>query len=196
MSRYSKEKQDEIIARIRSFLVRKPDLTIREVQDLLAGSHQSMKLDKNYVGKLLNKIRKERTVRLNNYTVNVTLAKFEDEAEDLKARFYAIVTDRGEKQEIMDKDGKPTGTFAWVRKPPSHRDVTNALKEIRQTSIALFDKMFDSGVFERQVGNIRVEDKLSDEEEEKIKNAINFALKPRNVNANVGGHSEEPEVTD
>ena len=135
--RYTKERQLEHISQIRRILVIKPESTILEVKDALMNQRNPLSLDKDYINKLINKIRRERIKRLDGYTVNVVLAKFQDEMEELKKRLWIIIT------EPMTED----------------KDKIAAIKEIRNSSKDLFDKMFDSGIFERKLGEIGIEDK-------------------------------------
>ena len=132
-----KEKELEYISQIRRILVIKPDSSIREVKETLLNQRKPLNLDKDYINKLINKIRVERTNRVNYYTINVVLAKFQDEVEELKKRLWLIITSPGSLE----------------------KDKIAAIKEIRNSSKDLFDKMFDAGIFERRIGEIGIEDK-------------------------------------
>jgi len=160
MARYSKTRINEFIARVRALLVRKPDLSLREIQALLeAHPTESLHLQLTYIGKLVNKIRKEREERMNHHTVNKVLATFHDEAEEIKNRLWMIATD-------------PKSTKA---------EVIAALRELRNTSKDVMDSMFNAGVFERQLGKMKIEGKLDEKQEERIKDIINhvFRAKPK-----------------
>ena len=135
--KYTKERQKEHMSQIRRILVIKPESTILEVRDTLARQIKPLKLDKDYINRIINKIRKERANRLDHYTINVVLAKFQDEMEELKRRLWIIIT-KGESTE---------------------KDKIAAIKELRNSSKELFDKMFDAGIFERKLGEIGIEDK-------------------------------------
>jgi len=135
--KYTKERQKEHMSQIRRILVIKPESTILEVRDTLARQIKPLKLDKDYINRIINKIRKERANRLDHYTINVVLAKFQDEMEELKRRLWIIIT-KGESTE---------------------KDRIAAIKELRNSSKELFDKMFDAGIFERKLGEIGIEDK-------------------------------------
>lgn len=130
MPKYSKNRQGEHIALIRRILIVRPDSTIFGVKDLLAKREPPVNLDKDYIAKLLNKIRKEKAYRIEHYTVNKILVDFDDEVKELKRRLWSIVADPG--TEDADK--------------------IRAIKEIRNSSANLFDKMFDAGVFKKQLG--------------------------------------------
>jgi exonuclease VII large subunit len=148
--RYTKEKQKEHMAQIRRILVMKPQASIREIKEALLKQRKPLKLDKDYVNKMVNKIRKERVNRLNYYTINKVLAEFQDEVEELKKRLWAIIS-------------KPSSTY---------QEKISAIRELRNSSRDLFDKMFDAGVFERKLGELGVKDKMDEEEKELIKKAL------------------------
>jgi len=135
--KYTKERQKEHMSQIRRILVIKPESTILEVRDTLARQVKPLKLDKDYINRIINKIRKERANRLDHYTINVVLAKFQDEMEELKRRLWIIIT-KGDSTE---------------------KDRIAAIRELRNSSKELFDKMFDAGIFERKLGQIGIEDK-------------------------------------
>jgi len=129
---YSKEKQQEHISLIRRILVVRPDSTILGIRDSLMKRDKPLKFDKDYINRLVNKIRRERAERLDRYTINKVLAKFQDEVEELKRRLWTI---------IMSQE-------------TSEKDKISAIRELRNSSKDLFDKMFDAGVFKKQLGEV------------------------------------------
>ncbi len=153
MAIYSKERQQEYINQIRRILVIKPDSSIMEIKESLAKQRKPLNLDKDYINKLVNKIRKERAKRLDYYTVNKVLAGFQDEVEELKKRLWVIITDQ------------MTTTTEKIM----------AIKELRNSSKDLFDKMFDAGVFERKLGEMEIKGEIKDEDKELLKKAIDYA---------------------
>lgn len=165
----SKEKEQEYIGQIRRILVIRPNSSIREVKDALEKQKKPLKLDKNYVNKLINKIRKERAKRLDNYTVNVVLAKFQDEVEELKRRLWIIIT----KPEVSEKDK------------------VAAIRELRTSSKDLFDKMFDAGVFSRKLGELEIGSKLSQKEKELLNKAVELDYGKPEFKSDTGGDTEE-----
>lgn len=159
MPSITKEHEQEYIERIRAIVVRRPSASVRIIQETLEGHPKSpLSLDRDYVRKLVNKIRKDTGQRLNHYTVNVILGDFEREAEELKKTLWGII-------------GNPT-TDDKVK--------VSAIKELRNTSVALFDKMFDAGIFERNLGKLGTEHTLSEESEAMILKAINHGYGDRN----------------
>lgn len=162
---YSKEKQKEHTSQIRRILVIKPDSTILGIQDTLMNKQKPLKLDKDYINRLVNKIRKERAKRLDNYTVNVVLAKFQDEVEELKRRLWIIITNQ----------------------MSTERDRIAAIKELRQSSKDIFDKMFDAGIFTKKLGELVMDRKFSKEEQELLNKAIKLDYgKPNEHSKNRG----------
>ena len=152
MALYSKEKIQEHISQIRRILVMNPDITILRIQEKLAKSKKPINLDKDYINKLTNRIRKERAKRYNGYTINKVLVRFQDEVEELKKNLWNIINSGEDKDKI------------------------SAIKELRTSSKDLFDKMFDSGIFEKKLGKLEIReektlkdiDKLSKDEKRKF----------------------------
>ena len=129
----------------------KPDSTILEVKSMLASRRKHpLNLDKDYINRLVNVIRKERAERLDKYTVNKVLVEFEDEVRELKKNLWVII------------NGMET----------SYRDKVSAIRELRNSSKDLFDKMFDAGVFKRKLGELKLGDTLTEKERDLIKKAI------------------------
>ena len=148
--KYSKETEKEHISQIRRILVVKPEASILDTKEALSKQRTPLNLDKDYINKLVNKIRKERSKRMDYYTVNKVLAEFQDEVEELKKRLWVIITD-------------PDGI---------EKDRIAAIREIRTSSKDLFDKMFDAGVFKRKIGEVEIGKTLNEGEQELIKRAI------------------------
>lgn len=150
MPKISDDKEAEYIERIRSIIVRRPDVTISQIQELLEMAKSPISLSRQYTHNLVRKIRKNRAQRLNHYTLNLVLGKFEHEAEELKKKLWTIA----DSQMSTDKDK------------------IAAMRELRSTSEALFDKMFDSGFFKRNLGKTETEYTLSEESQALIDKAI------------------------
>ena len=73
---------------------------------------------------------KERAERLDRYTINIVLARFQDEADELKKGLWLIINN-------------PKST---------DQSKISAIRELRNTSKDLLDKMFDAGIFRRKLG--------------------------------------------
>ena len=157
MPRYAKEKELEFTAIIRGILVKRPNISIRQIREVLISGKTPLPLDKDYIHKLVKKIRVDRTKRLDYYTVNHVLAKFEDEVEELKTRLWAIITD-------------PKGKAG---------DKSYAIKVLIDSQDKLLDRMFDAGIFERKLGSLSSEHKLSEESQALVDKALDYALGKR-----------------
>jgi hypothetical protein len=171
--RYSKEQQKEHISQIRRILVVKPESSILSIREDLKKQRNSLSLNKDYINKLVNKIRKERAKRLDYYTVNTVLANFQDEVEELKKRLWSIIIDA----------------------ESSQKDKIAAIRELRTSSKDLFDKMFDAGVFKRKLGELEVGKALTEEEQDLIKKAVALDFEDENssnsARGNAGGTTKE-----
>ena len=148
MARYSKEKEYEFRSKIRQILTKKPDITIMGTKAIL--DDNGIVLDKNYINKLINKIRKERAYNINHYTFNKLIGDFADDIAELKKKMWTI---------IDSSDAK-------------YRDKISASKEIREQTNMLIDKMFDGGVFERNLGTMKNIIKPSREDEEEVARVV------------------------
>lgn len=166
------DKEAEYIERIRAIIVRKPDISIRQIKKVLAENRQEpLNIDKEYLARLVGKIRRDRAQRLNHYTVNVVLGEFEQEVKELKKSLWAII-------------GNPLG---------DDKVKVAAIKELRNSSVALFDKMFDAGLFDRNLGKLETEQSLSPEIEAMIQKAITHGY--GNGDTKNSGESKSSEST-
>lgn len=139
MPKYSEELRQWHTTRIRNILVRFPSATILQVQDTLH-KHPSepLYLNKDYINKLIRKIRTEKIKRMDYRLLNTHLAEFEDKVRQIEQECWAILSN--------------------ATTEPGDR--VRALKEIREANMALFDKMFDAGVFEKK-GELKPADDAS-----------------------------------
>lgn len=137
---------------IRREMVKNPDITIFELQDIL-NQHYQHTFDKNFVGKLKNKIHRERANRLNK-TIGYELACLEDTINEITAILWEII----------------------VNPNTPNREKISAMRELRTARVMLLDAMFNSGIFERQLGRIKTDGKLTPEQEDIIKQAIDYAV--------------------
>lgn len=132
MAIVSEEKQKEYIALIRRLMVMNPSISILGIQSSLENSKHNLRLDKDYINKLKNKIHKERETRYNNYTVKKVLAKYQDELEELKLRLWSITND----------------------KDSTKQEKIMAIRETRASSKDMIDRLFDAGIFTRDLGKL------------------------------------------
>lgn len=114
---------------IRQVLVNKPGVTNIQIQKALEDN--GVKLNHQYVGKLVRKIRNERYTRFDNQTVKKVLAEFEDFIEDTSQKLLKVYsTSKLDMAKIIALDTR-----------------------VKHYNI-LLDKLFDAGVFERKLGTI------------------------------------------
>lgn len=132
--RLSEETKEIHRNRIRRILVMKPDATICETQSILNSGKNPLKLDKDYINRIIRKIRKRQGERLKNYTVNKVLASFEEEVGELKKQLWVTIN----------------------QQDATNSEKTLAIRELRNSSKDLFDKMFDAGIFEKKLGEVRI----------------------------------------
>lgn len=130
MPRVSHEQKQFYKARIRSLMVRNPQITQRELQDRLDA--EGLHLDRKYLGTLVNGMLAERSRRADRATLNFALASFEDAMLEIAQAAWEIISDPMAKN--MDK--------------------ALAMREAREAQAAAFEKMFDAGVFERKLGTL------------------------------------------
>jgi len=116
--------------RIRSVLVQNPQTSIEGIT--LRLERDGLKLDRHYVGKLVGEIHTERARRADTWTLNLALASFQDAMAEIARVGWTIAND----------DHQPG------------RDRAAALREIREAYNAVFEKLFDAGVFERKLGTM------------------------------------------
>jgi hypothetical protein len=127
----AKEKQSYHLSKLRS--LRAEDHQI-EFEELCAQLDQryGLKLDRHYVTKLAKKLYAERAKRADRYTLNATLTAFQDTMTQVVRVAWSIAND----------------PFA------KNQDRIAALKEVREANNAVFEKLFDAGVFERKLGTL------------------------------------------
>lgn len=131
MPAIAKERQEYHIAKIRSLIAEDHQITFEELQQRL--DHRfGLKFDRAYVSRLAKKIFRERSVRADRKTLNLALAAFEDSMTQVVRVAWEIANDE------------------FARK----QDRVMALREVREAHTAIFDKLFDAGVFERKLGTL------------------------------------------
>jgi hypothetical protein len=89
MPKYSKEHEKEFMGKIRKILVYNQKASILTIQKVL--SDNGLNLDKDYVNKILNKIRRERAFRYNQEARLEALAKLEDCNSELNEELLRII---------------------------------------------------------------------------------------------------------
>ena len=125
-----KDQENFYISQIRKLIVVDDRMSVRELDEQLLNN--GIRLDKNYIWKLRNKIHKARMMQTDRVTLNFALGKFADTMSETAKECWKIALD----------------------KSSSKRDKISALVEIRKCERDLFDKLFDAGVFQRKLGEV------------------------------------------
>ena len=128
MPRKSKEQERFYISNIRKLISIEHSMPLREMQHQL--EQNGIHLHVDYINRLREKILRERTHRADRKILSSSLAAFED-----------ILTE--------------TTKIAWqiaLSNQSTRKERIAALKEIREAQKDIFDKLFDSGVFDRKLG--------------------------------------------
>jgi hypothetical protein len=116
--------------RVRSLMVQNPMLTIEGMR--LHLEKDGLPLTRHYIAKHVKAIQTERIRRANTWMLNMALADFQDCMSEIERVGWEIANDK----------------FA------EGRDRAAALREIREARNAIFEKLFDAGVFERKLGTL------------------------------------------
>jgi len=134
MPRYSKEKIRSIDAQIRSAIVRNPAVSGMDIAE-------AMNMDKDFIYKRMKKIQ----IRMEKETDRATLQKF---LTDFVNKGNEVVLEMW--KIIQSKDTK------------AHEKI-NAARTIIVTQKEVFDKLFDAGIFTRNLGEITQKGGLAEE---------------------------------
>jgi hypothetical protein len=118
--------------RIRSVIVQNPQISGEGIRVRL--QQEGLTLDRHYIGKLLKEIYTERTKRADTWILNHALASFQDAMAEIARVGWEIANDK------------------FV----PGRDRAAALREVREAYNLMFEKLFDAGVFERELGSGRL----------------------------------------
>lgn len=157
MPAYSKDREYEFITRIRAVLVQKHDASGREIKEALETGDDPVALDLGYIYKLVRKIKKERAFRLDLQTLSEVLSLYQDESSIAKTMLWSFINDGG--VEVSDK--------------------INALRQLHDISTTVLDKLFDAGVFERNLGKLKAEGVLTPEQQAEINQALEYVFRYR-----------------
>ena len=131
MPAIAKERQEYHLSKIRSLIAENHQTTLQEIQENL--SHRfGLNLHRTYISRLAKKIFAERTRRADRATLNYALAAFEDAMTEVVKKAWEIAN-----AEYINPQAR-----------------VMALREIREAHSAVFEKLFDAGVFERKLGTL------------------------------------------
>lgn len=155
MPAYSKEREYDFITRIRSVIVQKHDASGREIKEALNTGDDPVDLDLDYIYKLLRKIKQERAFRLDLQTLSEVLTEYQDKSAVAQNMLWTFITDPG--IDISDRIA--------------------AIREMHSISTTVLDKLFDAGVFERNLGRMKAEGVLNPEQQEAIEKAMKYVFR-------------------
>jgi len=190
MPKYIPEYEEEIKIAIRDFIILDPSVSIPRLGKYLKEkkgfeTYKGNELDEKYLTKLLKKVRKEQIDRVDK-------TKLIGRVSELKER-YRLTYEKLIKIAFYTKEMMEAGMF-----PPSYKDQIDALKTINKMDLEIFQAEMDAGIFERHLGILEGELKVSEEKRVLIMAAFknfNFFTKQ-----NDGGETETkreiPAITD
>lgn len=121
MPKYTKEKQQEHKEIIRTLIVKNPALTIYEAQRQLLNDKEKLKLDKNYINKIMKEIQAERSPAQLSRTEKA-FSDFQNESIVAKKFLWDIVDNNNETNFLR----------------------MTALKEIRNWSTSMLDRVINA----------------------------------------------------
>ena len=170
MSKWTKEEREQIKERVKSALIRKPHISKYEMARVLG-------IDKNTALKLKKQIIRENTKWISDQKIEEEVGKIEAEDDQFAFECWQIIKSKGS----TEKD-----KISAIR----------ALIEVRKT---LFNIKFDSGIFKRKLGELKIGETLSQEERDLIKKAINLNYgdkpKPKPSSPTAGDDTGKPATT-
>jgi hypothetical protein len=131
MPTISKVKKQYLAARVRSVISQDHQIGLDDLAERLERDY-GIKVERHYLSGIVRKLYAERAKRADRQTLNYALAAFEDSMTQVVRVAWEIAND------------------PFARK----QDRVAALREIREAHSAVFEKLFDAGVFERKLGTL------------------------------------------
>jgi hypothetical protein len=147
MPSIAKEQKQFYKSKIRSLISIDHGISRLDIQRQL--DKEGIHLDRHYIGKLFDEIIVERSKRMDRQLLNNALSSFEDTMTEVVRVAWKIAT-----TEFIDPKAR-----------------VMALHEIREAHNAVFEKLFDAGVFDRKLGTLDATIRntpLSDEKKKSI----------------------------
>lgn len=127
--------------RVREVLAIHPRAGVHRISELLAiDSRSPLKLDPHYILKLKRKIENERSRRFDTVKVEKYISQLEDEIEQVVVRAWKILL------RSYDEKAKIA-----------------AAKVIIYAKLKLLDAKLNSGIFEKHLGTLKIEGRLTEE---------------------------------
>jgi hypothetical protein len=172
--RITQEQKQFYKSKIRSLIAIDHGISRRELQEQL--DKQGLHLDRDYIGKLFDEILVERAHRMDRRLLKQTLSSFEDTMTEIVRVAWDIANTN------------------YIN--PQARVM--ALREIREAHNDVFQKLFDSGIFDRKLGSLDMTIRnapLSEEKKKSIREVFeNWGLldAPKEDGPNPGPKPESP----
>lgn len=185
--KWSHEYREQMKEKVRSVLVRKPNASKYELAKVLG-------IDKNVALRLKNQVIKENTKRISMQEVKREVGKMEAEYEQLALECWQIITQDYRRVKTKEKiDGEPVEVEKDVF--IETKDKLKAIKNIIEIKEKMFSIKFDSGLFRRKIGELKLGRQLSQEEQDLIKKAIALDYGNQEPKPNTTGGGNEPRGT-
>jgi hypothetical protein len=146
------EQKEEYKAIIRRIMAMNPTLSIREIHRRLAEADKPIALDREYLGKLVQEIRRDRITEIENETKEDIYAKMSDVVEFVNQQLRAIAQE--EKLVYMDRDAKGDATASPKMRIFAQQNRTKALNSVIDNLLKLYNLKMDLGIIERKVGTM------------------------------------------
>lgn len=132
-SHYSKDQKDFYKNQVRRLLIMDNSLSGWQIHRLLRDN--GIRIGYKYVLSIMKKIEREKAHTQLNYTLRTYLQNFIDTLTEGERQLWKIATDPA----------------------TSRNNKIFALKEIREGRKVLFDKLFEAGIFEKQLGRLQLD---------------------------------------
>ncbi len=168
MPKWTQEKKDSMREKVRSILVRKPTASQFELAKILT-------INRATASKLKAEVERENTERISSQIVNVEVGKMEAEYNQLALECWQIITNETRKVKIIKKNELTKAEeLQEVEVSIPIREKISAIRTLIQAKETLFNIKFDAGIFSRKIGEVDLGKKLTTEELDMIKRAINL----------------------
>jgi hypothetical protein len=142
MPSIARDQKEFYKSKIRSIIAIDHSISRRELHERL---EDGLHLDRHYLGKLYDEIIVERGKRMDRQLLNNALSSFEDTMTEIVRVAWDIANTK------------------YIN--PQARVM--ALREIREAHNAVFEKLFDAGVFDRKRGSLELTIRNTPQEEKK-----------------------------
>lgn len=157
--RWTPEYKEQIKERIRLVLVQKPNISKYELARVL-------NIDKDVALRLKKEVRRESLERADNQKIMEEVGRLESEYDELAFKCWEIIDK--DARTIKNKKGKEISMVIPIRQKLA------AIKTLIDSIEKLFHIKLDSGIFQRKLEEAKPRKKLSKEENELLKRALEY----------------------